>query len=458
VGLYAISAPFFLFVFGSVLTSGHFLDWFQYNFQWVSKAQFWYFEVYETKILKLQDWLLLFNHERGYKWEFFFLLPCLLYARRGRSALSAPAILSFLGFTHFFATLLTQFGSFRNSSYEMGVALIHPFLIVYVVIFLFQQMRWNFPLSLGRKNLNKYFPYFCWFLGTWFVYQSYRFNHSYNHLLDSSAPFSRFLDPERKSDALVLDKVREKLGEGPVLSEYPGLDMLKFGRINDSRVDLFIHAFGEERDRIRKKIENREEILVSTVSPLYTYWAQWSLRQNWWFFRPLLQNYEILATSPAYVLRTPRTTPLTVAEQSLPCDWQPREKGGYVFQVDFSSLKKDRWLAEVTLKVTPAPLSSWKSKWQRELFILEFFALPNFPDWSGDGGQIGKAVDGEPIVFPLHGTPEKPSRFDLKLAGTFDRDFSIQSCEAKVFAPMSEIIKPSIPWYSERLTSLNGTR
>ncbi len=468
--VYALAAPVAIFMLGDLLTFGHLADWFRYNFLWVAKAQFWYFEDYTMKMVKFDDWVRLANQWDGYKWQLPFLFPWLYWAyRRAGSPLSAPAVLLFLLLIHFVSGVLVQFGSWRDAGYEMGLSMVFPFAQLYCFYVMGCFVPWKKLLDPKQiREWTKVFkraavlrePLFtagALLLGVYVCSQYFLFESlgeavaAGTELSDQVPLLGRALDDPRTEDFEVLSKVGAKLTDAPVLAEYGGFDMVVWGRRSDSRADLLIHAFGPERDAVATKIRTHVPQVISTIAPSYNNWQQWSLRANWWFYRPLYENYEVVANSAGYWIWAPRTTPLPEPGPSPTCEWRVDETKRVHFTVT-PSVRGPRGttLADIAVNVRVDPLPFWESKIQREFLLLDFIELPVAKRWTKLGARIGKPAQSGEIHFPLEVPAKRSTHFELSLEGSFARGFSVESCRAENIVETSRVNPPKAPWWHAR--------
>lgn len=96
---------------------------------------------------------------------------------------------------------------------------------------------------------------------------------------------------------------RAKADGRPSMEEYWGL-WSAVRRQHRGRVDMTIHALGNERTRHARLIDALPP-LVTSSRPFATWGAQgWAMSVNWWFYAPLLQHYRIGGVSPKTYLWT----------------------------------------------------------------------------------------------------------------------------------------------------------
>ncbi len=475
-GIYALVLPILIFLLGNLLTLGHFFDWYRYNFDWVARSQFWYFEDYTKKLVGLGDWLQFWMLEDAYKVRMVACVPLLIYIWfRGPAGLTAPAVLLFLGITHLLSAIVVQFGSWRDSGYELGLALEYKFIELYCILFLLRQLPWaRLFKRLGKGARRQWerivarereFRDIAFVVGalTTAIYigsQAMRLQRFYESV-DSAfgerptMPIvDRTLDDQRKLDMQVLASLKAQLGAGTVLSEYSGLDLLGLGKISDSRAGLIIHAFGGDREAIVDKLTRKSTALVSTVSNRFTNWIEWSVRQNWWFYRPLYENYQLVAASPGYLFWKPRVRPLAFDSEKLTCRWT-QTNGRFFFSVTRES-GKPRWkenaLAELELTVRPGDLSGYRKTLQRELLVLAFPETPMEQVVNQNGLRMGRPVVPGSFAFPIEVRNSGKMRFEMNLEATFPRTISVEACAAKVIAPMSTFRPPRERPYAPRVS------
>ncbi len=101
---------------------------------------------------------------------------------------------------------------------------------------------------------------------------------------------------------------RDSAADDAVLEEYWGI----WSAIRRTRpllpVDSAIHALGSVRDRAREVMADAPDTLITTL-PAHSAWQSWSLSTNYWLYRPLLENYSPVATSPHTVVWRRRDDP-----------------------------------------------------------------------------------------------------------------------------------------------------
>lgn len=465
-GVYVLSLPIFAFLIGNLLTVGHLGDWYRYNFEWVARSQFWYFEDYTRKLIGLDDWLQFWTFQAAYKVRMLICLPILVYAWfRKPQAICAPSILLFLGLSHLLSATLTQFGSWRDGGYEIGLVLEYPFIELYCVIFLLNLLpwrrRWDWIQTHREQIQQVAFAVGALGVAAFVCRQAMRFQE-FAEAVELGmgkrpivAGLGRTLDPERTLDFQLLEKLKPQLGSGSVISEYSGLDLLGLGKISDSRAGLLIHAFGGDRDAIVSRLQSKSAALVSTVSTRFTNWIEWSLRQNWWFYKPLYENYQLVAASPGYLYWKPRADPWVGGSEKLKCHWT-ESRGRYFFTVARETNQpkwKENALAEVTLDLRVGELTGYRKLLQRELLLLEFPETPIAQSITvGNGLRIGRPVTSGPFQFPVEVRSTGKVRFEMSLRSTFPREISIESCAVKPFASMSAIRPPRAKPYAPAIS------
>ena len=81
-----------------------------------------------------------------------------------------------------------------------------------------------------------------------------------------------------------------------VVEEYWGLWGAYTGAGQGAPVDSAIHAMGGVRDAFTEHLQTNPEFVVTTL-PSMSVWATWNITANWWFYKPLLQQYAPQPTS-----------------------------------------------------------------------------------------------------------------------------------------------------------------
>ena len=76
-------------------------------------------------------------------------------------------------------------------------------------------------------------------------------------------------------------------------------------------VDSVIHALGDTRDFCTSAIQNNvPDIVVTTTRSMSNVWQPWNLSSNYWFYKPLFQQYNPEKTSPTTIVWK-RTDPVS---------------------------------------------------------------------------------------------------------------------------------------------------
>ncbi|NTV10923.1 MAG: hypothetical protein HGA47_09145, partial [Zoogloea sp.] len=101
-------------------------------------------------------------------------------------------------------------------------------------------------------------------------------------------------------------------GHAPVLEEYWGLWSAVARQHGRPPVDSLIHALGDTRQKFAAAIEALPEIVITTPFSMSPDWQPWNLTANYWFYKPLLENYSPVKTSPTTLVwrrSAPKTWP-----------------------------------------------------------------------------------------------------------------------------------------------------
>ena len=86
--------------------------------------------------------------------------------------------------------------------------------------------------------------------------------------------------------------------ETPALEEYWGLWSAITRRHNSPPVDSIIHALGSKRTIFANAVKALPNMVITTRLSTSPDWQPWNLSANYWFYQPLLENYEPSIASP----------------------------------------------------------------------------------------------------------------------------------------------------------------
>ncbi len=88
-----------------------------------------------------------------------------------------------------------------------------------------------------------------------------------------------------------------------ILEEYWGLASAITRERSGVRVDSVIHALGSERAKFASSVLVHPYV-ITTAHTFTLEWQTWNTSANWWFYRPLRENYTVRPLSPTTLLWT----------------------------------------------------------------------------------------------------------------------------------------------------------
>lgn len=104
-----------------------------------------------------------------------------------------------------------------------------------------------------------------------------------------------------------------------ILEEYWGLASAITRERSKVRVDSVIHALGSERSGFAARILEHPYV-ITTARGLTLDWQTWNTSANWWFYRPLRENYSARPLSPTTLLWTKDPNTRSAIWTATPCE------------------------------------------------------------------------------------------------------------------------------------------
>lgn len=292
------SAAIAFFISAFLLTGGNAINWLNDNFSGVAADQFWYFVWYNdrNKIFSLSDLfstpllylyiaslllILLYVLTKNYTIKYLLLFyVCLTVIMAG--------MLSSIGGTvsmrYYLASILTgffiiplaihlSFPNFRLTILNSAIRKIHfplltTLLIVYVPVLVINTIPIYF-IATSHSSINQ-----IWVeeLGGWLP-------NKWKH----SMQIARNINQELKNE----------LPTHKMLSTYSsGMDVVA-GAFNPTGIDYIIHALGTHaRNHYTESLKISRPKYITTLREDYTLWETWVRRTNWWFYREFVRDYQ----------------------------------------------------------------------------------------------------------------------------------------------------------------------
>lgn len=289
-----------------ITTLGHPLSLLRYNFVDVRLDQYWYFGPWrpESRILSLADVFSKLLRDFGFYGDFgwwWWLGPLILLVITLRGPTIENTLLMFVGLTLAAGGALATIGGHRDIGYQSAF---HFWCQATSVIgFLFVGVHLTLRI-LGKltfiSHITSYVS-FLLFLGLLTVlvgnYRNYLSiknavaadpNRFYVKELGGYLPVAWMNHVLMSRDSINLSYVEE----------YWGLWSTVTRRHATAPVDSVIHALGEIKGIFAARVQKQPDVVITTPRSMSPEWQPWSLSANYSFYKPLLEYYEPIMTSP----------------------------------------------------------------------------------------------------------------------------------------------------------------
>jgi len=294
-----------LFLWGVVLawatllttfTLGHPVEMLKFNFQDVARDQFWYFAPYSegSRIFQFPQLFRLFG---GNIFPLLVLLLCFVIALKTKSLHNA--LLFCIGLTLFGGGALASIGG-HLGGYFVAFYLWGFITILFFSLHLFCNLIAK-SFSSRSTDLILLIISAC-FMSTlcFLTYNKYKETVSL-----ASNDTQRFFVEELSAFLPVtwrgyIDYVRVSKGK-IVIEEYWGIWSAMQKIFSPWPVDSVIHALGSKRE-VAKSALPEADIIVTTRHSASLGWQSWNLRQNFWFYDELFNNYSAKEESPTTIV------------------------------------------------------------------------------------------------------------------------------------------------------------
>jgi hypothetical protein len=266
----------------------------KYNFIDVRGDQYWYFGPWsdDSRINNALDLINQLNAERVIlPLIFLFAISFLAFRKKSNELLA----LSLIGISLFLGGCVSTIGGHTYNYFS-------PFklwgLLIAIALFFFCSVK---AMTMWTKSPVKQrwvTSYIKAFIGLLAVFG----------LLETNQTWS-IANEAKLNQAIVWDDrlggylPTEYLPKGDfieseiLVEEYWGLlsTLGKTGR--NSKTDSVIHALGSQRPQFIKDLK-KDGVSVITSSKEIGEWFTWNLSSNWWFYRPLFENFDPIFQSP----------------------------------------------------------------------------------------------------------------------------------------------------------------
>ena len=278
---------YFLYLY--TITDDNILNWLEFNFKGVSENQFWYYESYTEKIFTFQDITRLFVRDKNFLLSFIIILHFIFILIYIYIALKYKYYrifrCSYYGVVLFVVPSITEvFGHIHDDYWMMS------FFYVFMSLFYFIA---TFFYKIIEQSNKTFFPLIL------FIILIYELNGSslvdknkYNQLF-----YSKDLGQYVPSDYLDYYNFVLKEKDTVVFEEYSTIFSLLSKKSQSGHFDSVIHALGNDNiDLYLKELEKFKPTYITTTNPNFSSWQGWSVGQNYFFYKYILEHYEIKKT------------------------------------------------------------------------------------------------------------------------------------------------------------------
>ncbi|WP_026182761.1 hypothetical protein [Leeia oryzae] len=280
-----------------VVTLGHPVNLFNYNFFSVRLDQYWYFGGWSesARILSFSDFFDKLLLDLGQRLLVMIAVFFFALIRKKFSLF----LLSYIGFAEYAGGLVASLGG------HLGY--MAAFVFWYKILkfsFIFILAFWVFRFALRQLALDGFLRYvhnskikiaICSVLLinlNVLFYQAYQYHKVLNEAKDSKSFFyvhelGGFLPITWRSYISVI----RHSSTISVVEEYWGLWSAIRNLHPPVPVDSVIHALGDVRNMFASKVAALPDVVITTAKTSSENWQPWNLSANWWFYKPILLNY-----------------------------------------------------------------------------------------------------------------------------------------------------------------------
>jgi len=277
------------FITINLLTLGNFDNWFKYNFIGVRNFQPWYFGVNPaTKLFSIID------VHVSYETLILFLIAVYLTIKilQRRNTKNEPIFL-FLILCFLIADYAYSIGG--ASTGLLGVS--HCYFYVILLCFIIINVEQKF-----KPAFQSYFVVFFTILSSIVVFGELEASIS-NLDTQREVYISKLGGYLTYSGPELIDISEDVIKGQMVFSTYASVIEVLNNQFQPTGFDYAIHVLGDDyREMYLSEFYELEPPLVLTIRPDYTYWAYWSKRANWFFYRAFLGRYKPIDVSPYHII------------------------------------------------------------------------------------------------------------------------------------------------------------
>lgn len=288
-----------------VATKGHGLNLLKYNFFDVGGDQFWYFAPWsaETRILTLGDlWNKLAQDFGSWSLVLLLLTTTIFFRPKLEYVLLLVIGLALVG-----GGALASIGGHRDFGYLLAFFFWCKATALFGMIFFLSTVAlYAAPIKCSLRHINVWhYAAISILVGT-VIFSVPIIRHYERAMKSAQSDPGRFYVYELGGYLPVewreyVTQARESK-ELSVLEEYWGLWSAIARKHGVPPVDSVIHALGNTRTVFYNAINSLPDIVITTRYAMGTDWQQWSLSTNYWFYKPLMENYAPFITSPSTIV------------------------------------------------------------------------------------------------------------------------------------------------------------
>ncbi|WP_341348649.1 hypothetical protein [Paenibacillus sp. FSL H3-0469] len=280
-----------LIVFVSVLTWGNLMNWIDYNFLGVASDQFWYYmQDQNSKLLVLSDIPRNLELICG-----FGILLYYSYKIRKSNYEIKDVLLLFI----FLSTLMAGYAYSLSSMKDGQFAPYYLVFYISVLSFIFHSMKKITKVSVRFVNYSKILTILIVA-----IVLVPNISKALDELNTTRGIYVKELNGylSHYGDSLqLLSKYYVKNDE--IFSTYASALDVMAGKFQPSGIDYIIHVLGDQyRKKYLESFNATDPKYVTTIREDFTYWEYWAKRENWFFYKEFLENYEPVAVTEYNVL------------------------------------------------------------------------------------------------------------------------------------------------------------
>jgi len=392
----------------SAITLGHSFELIDYNFIDVATDQWWYFGPYgsTTRVFDIRQIFRVFSQQNYF--PVVVLIASLIFSTKTKEL--GHVLVSAIGLTLFaggsLASLGGHLGGYFEAFYYWGAMSTTLVILRSTQIFLFRISR--FKPQRFFLNQSLLIVTFLLFLSATFSFDSYE-----EKISSAKNDPGRYFVPElggylglEWKDYIDYAQQHKK---SKVIEEYWGLWSALNRTFPRWPVDSVIHALGNTRWVAERELVNAD-IIISTRYQTSPQWQPWSLSQNFWFYEPLLLNWEPEFISPTTIVW--RRTKNLREYKKINCKTSSTEKG-------FSLDSEELGFYKVTLNYQSSAAGRYLLMVQNNIS----YALDA-------NGYVSLPLNRSTVTIPALITEGSGNFFKTKIYGGDDVSLEIKSCSA----------------------------